>query len=178
MDLGFFHRPQTGWQLWKNPIPFKNFTWWPVEAINWFFYPIVTRVSMTICVVSCQCIFGVFLIFFIFLHFFHFLCQLDHVNLWIVQKVWVKETTFEVIYFEEKKFDGSCSRNLSLNPVTRTRKYSMWKFFGGSTHEIVTHSRFRICVLKGCHGHFFPCFSCPKSGEGGKTRFASFFVCF
>ena len=30
--LGFFHRPQTCWQLWKNPKPFKKFTWWPVEA--------------------------------------------------------------------------------------------------------------------------------------------------
>ena len=35
--LGFFHRPQTCWQLWKNPKPFKKFTCWAVEAINWFF---------------------------------------------------------------------------------------------------------------------------------------------
>ena len=55
----------------------------------------------------------------------------------------------------------------------RTRKFSTWNFFEGSTHGILTHSRFRICVLKGLATHFWPCYSCPKSGEGGKTRFAS-----
>ena len=55
----------------------------------------------------------------------------------------------------------------------RTRKFSRGKFFEGSTHGILTHSRFRICVLKGLATHFWPCYSCPKSGEGGKTRFAS-----
>ena len=55
----------------------------------------------------------------------------------------------------------------------RTRKFSTGKFFEGSTHGILTHSRFRICVLKGSATHFRPCYSCPKSGEGGKTRFAS-----
>ena len=54
-----------------------------------------------------------------------------------------------------------------------TRKFSTWKFFEGSTHGILTHSRFRICVLKGSGTHFWPCYSCPKSGEGGKTWFAS-----
>ena len=55
----------------------------------------------------------------------------------------------------------------------RTRKFSRGKFFEGSTHGILTHSRFRICVLKGSATHFRPCYSCPKSGEGGKTWFAS-----
>ena len=55
----------------------------------------------------------------------------------------------------------------------RTRKFSRGKFFEGSTHGILTHSRFRICVLKGSATHFCLCYSCPKSGEGGKTRFAS-----
>ena len=55
----------------------------------------------------------------------------------------------------------------------RTRKFSRGKFFEGSTHGILMHSRFRICVLKGSATHFWPCYSCPKSGEGGKTRFAS-----
>ena len=55
----------------------------------------------------------------------------------------------------------------------RTRKFSRGKFFEGSTHGILTHSRFRICVLKGLATHFWPCYSCPKSGEGGKTWFAS-----
>ena len=55
----------------------------------------------------------------------------------------------------------------------RTRKFSRGNFFEGSTHGILTHSRFRICVLKGLATHFWPCYSCPKSGEGGKTRFAS-----
>ena len=55
----------------------------------------------------------------------------------------------------------------------RTRKFSRGKFFEGSTHGILTHSRFRICVLKGSATHFWPCYSCPKSGEGGKTWFAS-----
>ena len=55
----------------------------------------------------------------------------------------------------------------------RTRKFSTGKFFEGSTHGILTHSRFRICVLKGSATHFRPCYSCPKSGEGGKTWFAS-----
>ena len=54
----------------------------------------------------------------------------------------------------------------------RTRKFSTGKFFEGSTHGILTHSRFRICVLKGSATHFCPCYSCPKSGEGGKTRLA------
>ena len=31
----------------------------------------------------------------------------------------------------------------------RTRKFSTWKFFEGSTHGILTHSRFRICMAKG-----------------------------
>ena len=47
------------------------------------------------------------------------------------------------------------------------------KFFEGSTFGFLMHSRFRICVLKGSATHFCPCYSCPKSGEGGKTRFAS-----
>ena len=55
----------------------------------------------------------------------------------------------------------------------RTRKFSTGKFFERSTHGILTHSRFRICVLKGSATHFCPCYSCPKSGEGGKTWFAS-----
>ena len=55
----------------------------------------------------------------------------------------------------------------------RTRKFSTGKFFEGSTHGILTHSRFRKCVLKGSATHFCPCYSCPKSGEGGKTWFAS-----
>ena len=55
----------------------------------------------------------------------------------------------------------------------RTRKFSRGNFFEGSTHGILTHSRFRICVLKGSATHFCPCYSCPKSGEGGKTWFAS-----
>ena len=55
----------------------------------------------------------------------------------------------------------------------RTRKFSRGNFFEGSTHGILMHSRFRICVLKGSATHFCPCYSCPKSGEGGKTRFAS-----
>ena len=55
----------------------------------------------------------------------------------------------------------------------RTRKFSRGKFFEGSTHGNLTHSRFRICVLKGSATHFRPCYSCPKSGESGKTWFAS-----
>ena len=35
--LGFFHTPQTCWQVWKNPKPFKKFTWWSVEASTCFF---------------------------------------------------------------------------------------------------------------------------------------------
>ena len=45
----------------------------------------------------------------------------------------------------------------------RTRKFSTGKFFEGSTHGILTHSRFRICVLKGSATHFRPCYSCTKS---------------
>ena len=50
-----------------------------------------------------------------------------------------------------------------------TLKFSTWKLFGGRSHGIVTHSRFRICVLKGSATHFRPCYSCPRSGEGGKN---------
>ena len=57
--------------------------------------------------------------------------------------------------------------------TVRTRKFSMWKFFGLRTHGIVAHSRFRICVLMGLATHFCLCYSCTKSWEGGKTRFAS-----
>ena len=34
---GLFHTPQTCWQVWKNPKPFKKYTWWPVEASTCFF---------------------------------------------------------------------------------------------------------------------------------------------
>ena len=49
----------------------------------------------------------------------------------------------------------------------RTRKFSMGKFFEGSTHGILTHSRFRICVLKGS------VLFLPKVGRGRQTQFAS-----
>ena len=52
----------------------------------------------------------------------------------------------------------------------RTRKFSTGKFFEGSTHGNLTHSRFRICVLKGSATHFRPCYSCPCDFEGPKSR--------
>ena len=46
-------------------------------------------------------------------------------------------------------------------------------FLNGPHPKIFNVEIFRICVLKGSATHFRPCYSCPKSGEGGKTRFAS-----
>lgn len=57
-----------------------------------------------------------------------------------------------------------------LYKTVHTWKFSMWQFSGGWTHGIVRRPRFRICVIKG--SYFCPCYSCPKSGEGRKTRFA------
>merc|ERR1712020_546601 len=72
-------------------------------------------------------------------------------------------------YFTRVQGETEIGENLHFFYKTlRTQKFSMGKFFEGSTHGNLTHSRFRICVLKGSATHFCPCYSCPKSGEGGK----------
>ena len=75
-------------------------------GVNMSFYPLVTRVSMTICVVWCQCIFGVF-----FLHFFDFF--------WIFWVNWTIERS-PVLKKKFKQNSGaSCSRTLhSSNGTT------------------------------------------------------------
>ena len=50
----------------------------------------------------------------------------------------------------------------------RTRKFSMGKFFGASTHGIVTHSGFRKCIWKVGTTNFWPCFGRPELGECDK----------
>ena len=50
----------------------------------------------------------------------------------------------------------------------RTRKFSMGKFFGASTHGILTHSGFRKCIWKVGTTNFWPCFGRPKLGECDK----------
>ena len=55
----------------------------------------------------------------------------------------------------------------------RTRKFSMGKFFGASTHGIVTHSGFIKCIWKVGTTNFWPCFACLKLGDAGRTRVAS-----
>ena len=47
----------------------------------------------------------------------------------------------------------------------RTRKFSMGKFFGASTHGILTHSGFRKCIWKVGTTNVWPCFGRPKLGE-------------
>ena len=46
-------------------------------------------------------------------------------------------------------------------------------FLNGPHPKIFNVEIFRICVLKGSATNFRPCYSCPKSRDGGKTRFAS-----
>ena len=50
----------------------------------------------------------------------------------------------------------------------RTRKFSTGKFSGASTHGILTHSGFRICIWKVGTTNFGPCFGRPKLGECDK----------
>ena len=50
----------------------------------------------------------------------------------------------------------------------RTRKFSRGKFFGASTHGILTHSGFRKCIWKVGKTNFWPCFCWPKLGECDK----------
>ena len=50
----------------------------------------------------------------------------------------------------------------------RTRKFSTGKFFGASTHGILTHSGFRKCIWKVGTTNFWPCLGRPKLGECDK----------
>ena len=47
----------------------------------------------------------------------------------------------------------------------RTRKFWTGKFFGASTHGILTHSGFRKCIWKVGTTNFWPCFGRPKLDE-------------
>ena len=52
-----------------------------------------------------------------------------------------------------------------LAPFLSHRKYSTGKFFGGSTHGILTHTGFRNCIWKVGTTNFWPCFGRPKLDE-------------
>ena len=63
-------------------------------------------------------------------------------------------------------------------PLKTLGYYASNELFGRSVAsklrpQQADNSQFRICVSKGSATHFRPCYSCPKLGEGGKTRFAS-----
>ena len=57
--------------------------------------------------------------------------------------------------------------------TVRSPKFTNWNFSGAGTHGFSTHSAFRISIWKVCKKIFCPSYSCPKSGEGGKTGSAS-----
>ena len=111
----------------------------------------------------------------------------QQVNFWgTPENLWTKRSKWAMWKVGGLKIVTAASRRIILPgwnrnwwksaffyKTLRTRKFSRGKFFEGSTHGNLLHSRFRICVLKGSGTHFWPCYSCPKSGEGGKTRFAS-----
>ena len=75
-------------------------------------------------------------------------------------------------FFLSKRHENSWKREIFCKSL-RTRKFSMGKFFGASTHGIVTHSGFRKCIWKVGTTNFWPCFACPKLGDAGRTRVAS-----
>ena len=75
-------------------------------------------------------------------------------------------------FFLSKRHENSWKREIFCKSL-RTRKFSMGKFFGASTHGILTHSGFRKCIWKVGTTNFWPCFACPKLGDAGKTRVAS-----
>ena len=75
-------------------------------------------------------------------------------------------------FFLPKRHENSWKREIFCKSL-RTRKFSMGKFFGASTHGIVTHSGFRKCIWKVGTTNFWPCFACPKLGDAGRTRVAS-----
>ena len=75
-------------------------------------------------------------------------------------------------FFLPKRHENSWKREIFCKSL-RTRKFSMGKFFGASTHGIVTHSGFRKCIWKVGTTNFWPCFACPKLGDAGEMRVAS-----
>ena len=75
-------------------------------------------------------------------------------------------------FFLPRGHENSWKREIFCKSL-RTRKFSMGKFFGASTHGIVTHSGFRKCIWKVGTTNFWPCFACPKLGDAGRTRVAS-----
>ena len=75
-------------------------------------------------------------------------------------------------FFLSKRHENSWKREIFCKSL-RTRKFSMGKFFGASTHGIVTHSGFRKCIWKVGTTNFWPCFACPKLGDAGEMRVAS-----
>ena len=83
----------------------------------------------------------------------------------------------DLLVHEPNIFWGGNKRNQGKTELfrksLRTRKFSMGKFFGASTHGIVTHSGFRKCIWKVGTTNFWPCFACPKLGDAGEMRVAS-----
>ena len=70
--------------------------------------------------------------------------------------------------------DADISENLCFFYKTvRSPKFTNWNFSGAGTHGFSTHSAFRISIWKVCKKNSCPSYSCPKSGEGGKTGSAS-----
>ena len=75
-------------------------------------------------------------------------------------------------FFLPRGHENSWKREIFCKSL-RTRKFSMGKFFGASTHGILTHSGFRKCIWKVGTTNFWPCFACPKLGDAGEMRVAS-----
>ena len=82
-------------------------------------------------------------------------------EIWCLVKRWARYFFFGGGKRNQWKMELFCK-------TLRTRKFWTGKFFGASTHGILTHSGFRICIWKVGTTNFWPCFGRPKLGECDK----------
>ena len=97
MAFGFWDfsiDPMTCWLLWKNPKPFKRFTCWAMEAINWYFTHLPQGSPMETLHDHLRSVMSMHLWRF-FLHFFEFFC-IFWVN-WTIERSPVLKKKFKKI---------------------------------------------------------------------------------